>query len=158
RLRTETGWVTVSAIEHVEGAPQVFNLEVAGAHTYLVSNLEIESHNGGCGPGPIRSRELTTMQDFKNRSVVGDNLAGHELWQHANLREQGLATSRLSTSASRENPVIALDQGVHQRVTAAQSAFDAATQTPMQNIAANAKILRDLNAAAPRTINRLVKM
>jgi len=158
RLRTETGWVTVSAIEHVEGAPQVFNLEVAGAHTYLVSNLEIESHNGGCGPGPIRSRELTTMQDFKNRSVVGDNLEGHELWQHANLREQGLATSRLSTSASRENPVIALDQGVHQRVTAAQSAFDAATQTPMQNIAANAKILRDLNAAAPRTINRLVKM
>jgi hypothetical protein len=108
--------------------------------------------------GPIQEGEVTTFQDFVDRSVVGDNLEGHELWQHANLRAQGLATNRLSTAASQNNPVIALDRAVHQQVNAAQRAFDAASQTPLQNINANAQILRDLNVAPEDTISQLQQM
>jgi RHS repeat-associated protein len=103
--------------------------------------------------GPVQAGELTTYQDFVDRSVVGDNLAGHELWQHANLNENGLATTRLSTPASQMNPVIALDQETHAAVNAAQRALDARAMTPAQNINANAQILRNLNAAPPGIIN-----
>ena len=34
--------------------------------------------------GAIQEGEVTTFQDSVDRSVVGDNLEGHELWQHAN--------------------------------------------------------------------------
>jgi len=43
--------VTVAAFERVEEAHSVFNFEVAGAHTYLVSELKIKSHNT-CDLGP----------------------------------------------------------------------------------------------------------
>jgi hypothetical protein len=105
--------------------------------------------------GPVRAGEITTFQDFVDRSVVGDNLEGHELWQHANLKAQGLATERLSTAASQNNPVIALDSALHQQVNAAQRAIDAAAQTPLQNINANATILRILNVAPQNTIDLL---
>jgi hypothetical protein len=45
RLLTETGAVTIAAIERLEGAHQVFNFEVAGAHTYEVSSLKLKTHN-----------------------------------------------------------------------------------------------------------------
>ena len=82
--------------------------------------------------GPIQKGDITTYEDFVMRSVVGDKLEGHELWQHANLRANGLADERLSTEASRQNPVIALDQATQQQVNAAQRAIDAASQTPME--------------------------
>src|SRR5262249_5203995 len=107
------------------------------------------------GTGSIRPGEVTTLQDFVDRSVVGDNLEGHELWQHANLRAQGLAADRLSTAASQNNPVIALDRALHQQVNAAQRTIDAAIQTPLQNINANATILRDLKVAPQKTIDLL---
>jgi hypothetical protein len=90
---------------------------------------------------------------YRFRSVVGDNLEGHEIWQQANINEQGLATSRLSGAASGENPVIALRADVHRQVSAAQGAFDPRAQTPVQNIRTGAQILRDLNAAPPRVID-----
>jgi len=31
----------------------------------------------------IKPFEVTTYEDFRNRSIVGDGLEGHELWQHA---------------------------------------------------------------------------
>jgi RHS repeat-associated protein len=105
----------------------------------------------------VRAGELTTYQDFVDRSVVGDNLEGHELWQHANLNENGLATTRLSTPASQMNPVLVLDQETHAAVNAAQRSIDARAMTPVQNINANAQILRDLNAAPPDVINAAQK-
>jgi YD repeat-containing protein len=92
--------------------------------------------------GPVRSGEITTFKDFVDRSVVGDMLEGHELWQHANLRANGLVTSRLATAASRDNPVIALEQSLHKEVNVAQRALNPAMQTPVENIRANAEILR----------------
>jgi YD repeat-containing protein len=92
--------------------------------------------------GPIRHGEVTTFQDFKDRSVIGDMIEGHELWQHANLRANGLATTRLSTEASRNNPVLALEQGVHREINAGQRAFNPVLQTPVENIRTNAAILR----------------
>jgi hypothetical protein len=82
-------------------------------------------------------------------------ISGHELWQHANLKANGLADARLSTPASQGNPVIALDDAMHRQVNAAQSFLDAASMTPRENIAANAQILRGLNAAPPETIDLL---
>ena len=65
------------------------------------------------------------------------------MWQHANLNENGYATTRLSTDASKGNIVIALPHDVHADVNRAQRAFDARTQSPLDNIIANAKILLD---------------
>src|SRR5690606_8401738 len=86
---------------------------------------------------------------------VGDKLEAHELWQHANLRANRLATDRLSTIVSQDNPVIALDRTVHIKVNTAQRGIDAASQHPIENIRANAAILRRLGVAPEQTINEL---
>ena len=119
---------------------------------WLDKNYQIQSTGLGMNGGnlritprtaPIQQNEVTTYQDFNDRSVVGDNLEGHELWQHANLKANDLATNRLSTDASKNNPVIALDRDTHVQVNQAQRSIDAANQTPMENIEANTQILRD---------------
>ena len=52
RLRTQYGSVTIASIEPLPGAHRVYNFEIAGAHTYLVSDLAIYSHNGCAGRLP----------------------------------------------------------------------------------------------------------
>jgi RHS repeat-associated protein len=132
--------------------PNSFGAYMAGVAMLLINP---ESALAAEGEGAIQAGEITTFQDFVDRSVVGDNLEGHELWQHANLKAQGLATERLSTAASQNNPVIALDRTLHQQVNGAQGAINAATQTPLENINANAAILRNLNIAPQSTIDLL---
>ncbi|MEL4106276.1 RHS repeat-associated core domain-containing protein [Oscillospiraceae bacterium WX1] len=105
---------------------------------------------GNVARQPIKPNEVTTFQDFVARSVVGDNLEGHEVWQHANIKENGLASERLSTDVSKNNPVIALEQSQHKIVNKAQRAFDAANQAPLENIRANSNILRE--AGIPQDI------
>lgn len=92
---------------------------------------------------PLKEYEVTTYKDFRDRSVVGDNLEGHELWQHANLKANGLATTRLSTDVSKNNPVIVLTNKQHKFINNAQRNIDAANQSPLENIMSNSKILRD---------------
>lgn len=92
---------------------------------------------------PIQKHDITTYQDFVDRSVVGDNLEGHELWQHSNLKANNLATNRLSTPASKRNPVIALDKDTHKIINSAQKNLDAVNQAPIENVKSNAKILLD---------------
>jgi hypothetical protein len=108
--------------------------------------------------GPIQAGEVTTYQDFVDRSVVGDDLEGHELWQNANLKAQGLAPTRLSTLASQDNPVIALDSATHAQITYAQQVIDAASQTPIENINTNATLLRLLDAAPEDAVNQLQQL
>jgi RHS repeat-associated protein len=104
--------------------------------------------------GDVQENEVTTFKSFNDRSRPGDNLEGHELWQQANLNEYGLSTTRrLSTDASKQNPVIALTRGIHRQVTTEQGKLNARAMTPIENIRANAQILRDLNAAPPNVIN-----
>jgi RHS repeat-associated protein len=91
--------------------------------------------------GPIEAYEVTTYDDFNKRSVIGDGLEGHEVWQHANLNEQGVATTRLSTDASKQNIVIALPHDVHVEVNRDQRQHNARAQNPIENINANAAIL-----------------
>ena len=107
---------------------------------------------------PIQENEVTTFSDFRDRSVVGDRLEGHEVWQHANLNERGLATARHASDASRSNPVIALDRDMHVQVNQAQRAIDARNQTPRANIDANVQILRDLQAAPRQNLDQLHQM
>ena len=73
--------------------------------------------------------------------MVGDGLEGHEVWQHANLNENGYATTRFSSDASKNNIVIALPHKVHVDVNRAQYSLNARRQNPMDNIIANANIL-----------------
>ena len=93
------------------------------------------------GSKPIKPYEVTTFDDFRTRSVVGDGLEGHEIWQHSNMKNKGYATTRLSTDASRKNPVIALPHEVHVDVNRQQYLFDGKNQTPFENIINNANIM-----------------
>jgi RHS repeat-associated protein len=88
--------------------------------------------------GPVVRNELTTYSDFAKRSVVGDGLEGHEALQHAWLKSRGLAGQRLSTDASKSNPIIVLEKAFHKRVNAAQSGFDVTKQSAAEDIRANA--------------------
>jgi len=108
--------------------------------------------------GPIKANEVTTFQDFRNRSKIGDNLEGHEALQHANLNERGLATTRLSTDASKNNPVIALEKSVHKEVNKVQRNLSPRTQTGTQNISDNIQILRDNPNIPNDVIDQLERM
>ena len=118
-------------------------------------------NTGGAGISnkqPIKPNEVTTYEDFKNRSVVGDGLEGHEVWQHANINEQGLATTRLSTEVSKQNPVIALTEEIHAEINSAQRLFDPRIQTPIENVNANLEILRNSNNIPQSSINQIESM
>ena len=113
---------------------------------------------GGGREGPVRKNEVTTYEDFKDRSVVGDNLEAHEVWQHANQKARGLTDKRLGTEASKANPVIALESETHASVSAAQRMIDASTQTPIENIRANMEILRELRVAPANILEQLERL
>src|SRR5262249_44432513 len=72
RLRTETGSVIIAAIEHLDGGRPVFNVEVPGAHTYLVSPLSIQSHNAdSCGTfGTGRPPHVANVTLERNGQVI----------------------------------------------------------------------------------------
>jgi len=121
-------------------------------YVYVVNNplLWIDpSGHAKCPNNPIEEYEVTTYDDFNKRSVQGDGLEGHEVWQHANLNENGYATTRLSTDVSKNNLVIALPHDVHVEVNREQRSFNARTQTPSENVHANIEILYN-NARIPR--------
>ncbi len=52
---------------------------------------------------PLKIGEVMTYKEFRDRSIKGDNLEAHELWQHANMKAQGLATKRLKGETSKNN-------------------------------------------------------
>jgi len=58
-----------------------------------------------------------------------------------NLKANGYATTRMSTDASKQNPVLALPHNIHTDITKAQYSFDANSQLPYVNIKSNANIL-----------------
>ena len=89
----------------------------------------------------VEPYEVTTYDDFRKRSVVGDGLEGHEMWQHSNMKANGHTGSRLSTNASKNNPVMALPREVHAQVSKQQRLLDSIKQTPLENILSNADIM-----------------
>ena len=97
-------------------------------------------------------------KEFNNRSVVGDNLEGHEILQHANLNERGLATTRLSTDASKENPVISLPKDVHKEINKEQRAISPRTQTGTENINLNVEVLKNNDKVPQESIDKIEKM
>ena len=118
----------------------VYNLEVDGEHVYYVSASGLLVHNS---KNYIGRNEITTLGNFKARSRIGDQLEGHELLQHAWLKDRGHATTRLSTALSKNNPAIALDRATHLKINKAQSTIDFAAQTAKENIFANRRLLLD---------------
>jgi len=153
------GEARVMSVNRRMGALDVFNFEVEDVHNYFVraplsQGQGVLVHNG-CGP--VKRFEVVDdgYADFTKRSATGDGLQGHEVWQHANMKEHGLANRRGAGPASRENPVIALPDRVHTEVNAAQRAFDPRTQTPMQNIDANVEILRNHPAVPNDQVDKI---
>jgi hypothetical protein len=134
--------------------------DVLAPESEISSNLSVVPRGYQGGPGamwvgedlsvnpyagtsmPVVANEVTTYQDFVDRSLVGDGLEGHELWQQANLNEYGLSDTRLSTPASQQKPVIALPREIHLDINAAQSVIDSRSMTPVENINFNADMLR----------------
>jgi len=92
-------------------------------------------------PRPVKPGEMTAFEDFDARSVKGDQLEGHEPLQHAILKREGKAQERLSTEASRKNPVVALEKSVHAEVNKAQRLAKTAEMPVPESIKANIDIL-----------------
>ncbi len=124
----------------------------------LADNMEsVVEIAGTIRGGSVKPGQVMSYRDFTKRSVVGDKIEGHEVWQFANMRANGLADKRLGSEASKNNPVVALSKETHQQVNAAQRSIDASNQTPAQNIQANANVLRQTNAAPESVISRIEK-
>ncbi len=73
----------------------------------------------------VKKNEVTDYYDFRERSKKGDKLEGHELLQHAFLRDNylipnNLSIVRLGSKASCKNPVIALPSKIHKKVNKLQ--------------------------------------
>ena len=131
---------------------EVFNLEVEDNENYYVTEDGILVHNGyKKNVERIKENEVTTYQDFYDRSGKGDLLEGHEVLQNAWLKENGVITkARLVEDASKNNPVIALPHDLHVQVNGAQRALDFTNQTAIENIEANLKILQE--AEIPQSV------
>ena len=97
---------------------------------------------------PIKKNEVTTYKDFRDRSVVGDKLEGHEVLQNAILKDRGLAGKRLDSDASKSNPVIALEKDTHTNVNREQIQQGTSNMPPRQSININCQIL--LNQGVPK--------
>ena len=107
---------------------------------------------------PVKAGERASLEDFRARSVSGDALEGHEIVQHAKLRDQGLAGKRrLSTPASRENPVIALEKQTHAEVTAEQVKQGTKDLPIVKSLRANVKILLEKTEVPRQEIAKLLK-
>ncbi|HYH47079.1 MAG TPA: polymorphic toxin-type HINT domain-containing protein, partial [Thermoanaerobaculia bacterium] len=148
-------------IERIEGNARVYNFEVRDLHSYFVGTVGVVVHNCGSRSGrPVASREVTTYEDFMDRSVVGDQLEGHEILQHSILKREGKATTRLSTEASKKNIVIALERGLHKTVTKLQTASRVVNETWLSSIGRNSNILLQVGIARRkvyRAANRAIE-
>ena len=140
--------LTLTALEYALASffDEIFIPEISRSIAHgIVSSLdlafEIKTDGLSKKTGDIQPYEVTTYEDFRNRSVVGDNIEGHELWQFANQNEMGIADSRLSSPASKDNIVIALPHGVHTIFNAEQKKFDPRQQQAIVNVIANIEIL-----------------
>ena len=124
---------------------EVYNLEIEDNENYYVTEEGVLVHNGyKKGSTPIKENEVTTYQDFFYRSVVGDGLEGHEVLQNSWLKKHGVISGpRLAEEASKNNPVIALPHDVHVSVNQAQRGLDVTSQTALENINSNIKILKE---------------
>ena len=150
-----TAVITKAYGEQFDEPVIVYNFEVKDFHTYYVTGTGVLVHNNNCTDSvkplqedeskAVQPYEVTTYEDFRNRSVVGDGLEGHEMWQHSNLKNNGYSTTRLSTDTSKNNPVMALPHDVHVDVNRQQYLFDGKNQTPFKNIIDNANIMYNNN-------------
>jgi hypothetical protein len=101
-------------------------------------------------PKRLVENEVTTFQEFRRRSIIGDKLEGHELLQHSVLKQEGLATERLSTEASKKHPIIALSRRTHRTVNKLQTAAGTARMPAAQGIKENANIIRTVGVPTAR--------
>ncbi|CAM4076983.1 RHS repeat-associated core domain-containing protein [Flavobacterium branchiophilum] len=110
----------------------------------------------GLAKSYVRKNQVLTYNNFKKKSKVGDKLAGHELLQNSILKKKGLTKKRLDTDASKNNPVIALDDETHKIVNKAQIDQKTSEMNVVDNIETNAKILSD-NGVPQTKVNAIKK-
>ncbi len=156
----------VNIISHQRAARGTLNSSGADARVRDAAGFDLRSgypaspvsSQGQSQRASIQPGEITTYRDFRARSVPGDRIDGHEEWQHANLKAHGHVAQRLRGTPSLDNPVIAVDRATHTQLNRLQSNHDATSQTPLENINANAEILRKLGIVSEQEVVRLHRM
>ncbi len=119
KLTLRNGYAALARIERSPvDAPRVFNLEIGGAHAYFVDELGALVHNG-CAKPALKLFDIERYGSFNIRSRAGDALEGHEILQNAWL-EANAGAARSVGPLSRNNPALALPEGLHDAVTAQQ--------------------------------------
>ena len=108
---------------------------------------------------PLKRFEIDRYGRFNATCRVGDELCGHEVLQNSWLRQHGYATKR-GADASRDNPAIAVDQPLHDRIAVEQRKLGLfererlAKMSPEENIQLNAQAMR--TAGVPEASIRAV--
>jgi hypothetical protein len=78
RLKTDGGEVVVDGVRWLREPAQVYNLEVAGDHYYLVSEARVLSHNAdGCGFSIDELSEAASEEGRGEMTRAGQNLQKH---------------------------------------------------------------------------------
>lgn len=108
---------------------------------------------------PLKRFDIDKYGRFNASCRVGDELCGHEVLQSGWLREHGYAARR-GADASRDNPAIAVDPPLHDRIAVEQRKLglfereNLARMTAEENIQLNAQAMRA--AGVPETCVRAI--
>jgi RHS repeat-associated protein len=112
RLKTEWGEVEVASIQHKPGVHRVYNIEVDTQHAYLVSDLQVWSHNAGdCG-----GVEYVDPRILKPRQILGlETSTGHVERLKKSILKDGFDASKPILVAEDGASLIILDGHHRQR-------------------------------------------
>jgi len=131
-------------------------VSTTGTVTLVLAAQAAEGSGGGDGEGaasrpsklaPLKQFEIDKYSRFSAGCRVGDELCGHEVLQNSWLREHGFA-SRRGADASRDNPAIAVDRPLHDRIAVEQRNLGLFDKENVANMSAERNI--ELNAQAMR--------
>jgi hypothetical protein len=73
------------------------------------------------GKTPLRAGDIDKYSAFNTRARTGDPYEGHEILQNAFLKAIGKIVRRGKGRVSRGNPSLAVDEALHDRISAAQA-------------------------------------
>jgi hypothetical protein len=121
----------------------------SGTVTLVLTAQATNPEGGGGAPrlGPLKRFEIDKYGRFNAGCRVGDELCGHEVLQNSWLREHGHAARR-GADASRDNPAIAVDRPLHDRIAVEQRKLglfekeNLAKMSAEENIRLNAQAMK----------------
>jgi RHS repeat-associated protein len=130
RIQSESGPLVVRSLTQADSA-QVYNFEVDGAHTYLVGNARVWSHNAGdCGVGGVDKTFQTytktnpsTGEVYTGRTsgtgTPAQNIAVRDRGHHMN--EKGFGKAQLDKTSMSKDAIRGREQHMIEQNGGAQS-------------------------------------